>query len=103
MIYPLGPILVAAITIGIGAVIGMYPIQKLIQIQEAKHELKQGSASFFRTTVGWMVIVLWLAAVWFVMTIIGDWWATGDLDGAIERSGRRLRLLLTILQAIGDD
>ena len=103
MFDALGPILAAILFIGIGASLGMYPVQKLIQIQEAKHELKQGSASFFRTTAGWMVIMLWLAAIWFVMTITGDWWATGDLDGAIERSGRRLQLLLRILAALGDD
>ncbi len=103
MFDALGPFLVAILVVGIGAFLGMYPVRKLIQIQEAKHELKQGSASFFRTTAGWMVIVLWLAAVWFVMTIAGDWWATGDLEGAIERSGRRLELLLRVLQAMGDD
>lgn len=40
------------------AVIGIGPVRKLIQVREAKHELKHGSAGFIRTTSGWFVIVL---------------------------------------------
>ncbi|GLQ33999.1 hypothetical protein GCM10007939_02820 [Amylibacter marinus] len=83
--------------------IGVFPIKKLIKVYEAKHELKQGSAGFIRSISGWMIIVLWLFASWYFATICGDWWITGDLDGAIERSFKRLEILLSILQALGND
>ena len=98
-----GPIIATLLILCVATAIGSYPIRKLIQVQEAKHELKHGSPGFFRTMSGWIVIALWLAATWFFATIAGDWWSTGDLDGAIERSGRRLELLLRILEALGDD
>ncbi|MBM1218791.1 hypothetical protein JQU17_01170 [Ponticoccus sp. SC2-23] len=78
-------------------------MRKLIQVREAKHELKHGSAGFIRTTSGWFVIVLWLAFSWFGATVLGDWWATGDLEGAIDRGLIRLEILLEILAAFGDD
>ena len=52
---------------------------------------------------GWIIIVVWLAAVWFFASVTGDWWATGDLEGAIERGWYRLELILIILEALGDD
>ena len=82
--------------------LGTVPIKKFIQVQEAKHELKHGSPGFFRTLSGWIIIVLWLAAIWFIASIIGDWWAFGDLGDAIARSFRRLEILLHILSALGD-
>lgn len=103
MLSDLGPILATLLIIGIGSVIGIHPIKKLIQVGEAKHELKQGSAGFLRTMSGWFIIVIWMAAIWFCATITGDWWATGDLGGAIERGWYRLELLLIILEALGDD
>ncbi|MEP5151944.1 hypothetical protein [Planktotalea sp.] len=102
-IAPLGPYITLLLLIGLAAGIGMIPIKKLIQIQEAKHELKHGSAGFFRTMSGWIIIAIWVAATWFFATIIGDWWAFGDLDRAIVRSLRRLEILLHILAALADD
>ena len=99
----LAPLLVAAVILGISALIGLRPVRKLIEVREAKHELKHGSAGFIRTTSGWFVIVLWLAFTWFFATVTGDWWATGDLEGAIERGWLRLRILLEILAAMSDD
>jgi len=52
---------------------------------------------------GWIIIALWLAATWFVATILGDWWAFGDLENALLRSLRRLEILLHILAALADD
>ena len=78
-------------------------MRKPIEVREAKHELKQGSAGFIRTTSGWFIIALWLAFTWIFATITGDWWATGDLDGAIERGWLRLQILLEILAAMSDD
>jgi hypothetical protein len=103
MYSPIEPLVSFALLILGAAALGHYPIKKLIQVREAKHELKHGSAGFIRTTSGWIIIAVWLAATWFLATIIGDWWATGDLSGAILRSGRRLELILRILEAMGDD
>jgi len=103
MFFAVGPVLAALFLIVTAAGFGLYPIKKLIQVQEAKHELKHGSAGFLRTMSGWIVIAIWCAATWFAATIIGDWWATGDLSGAVGRSWRRLELILRILAALSDD
>jgi len=89
--------------LAISTLVGFRPVKKLIQIREAKHELKHGSAGFIRSTSGWFVIALWLAFTWFVATILGDWWATGDLQRAIDRGWLRLQILLEILAALGHD
>ena len=65
-------------------------VKKLIRVHEAKHELKRGSAGFLRSVSGWSMIALWLMAVWFLATIIGDWGATGDLDGTFLADARDL-------------
>ena len=103
MPFSFGPALAFLALLAVATLLGTRPIKKLIQVQEAKHELKHGSAGFLRTMSGWIIIAIWLAATWFVATIIGDWWATADLDGAIARSGRRLELILHILAALADD
>ena len=86
----------------VSTAIGVGMVRKLIQVHEARHELKRGSAGFLRTISGWSMIALWLMAVWFFATIIGDWGATGDLDGAIERGLLRLYVLLEIAAALLD-
>lgn len=103
MLHSFAPIFATLVLICVGTAVGAYPIKKLIQIKEAKHELKHGSPGFFRTMKGWVVIAIWAFAIWFFATITGDWWVTGDLDGAIARSGRRLEILLNILSALSDD
>ena len=103
MFETLGPIAATLLLVCLATSVGIIPIRKLIQVQEAKHELKQGSPGFFRTMAGWTIIAFWLAGTWFFATITGDWWATGDLEGAIARSGRRLELILHILAALADD
>ena len=103
MLSDLGPILSTLLIVGIASLVGVQPIKKLIQVNEAKHELKHGSAGFLRTMSGWIIIVVWLMATWFFATITGDWWATGDLEGAIERGWYRLELLLIMLEALADD
>lgn len=97
------PYIAALWVLGLGTLIGIGPTRKLIAVREAKHELKQGSAGFLRGIAGWIVIALWLGAVWFFGTIIGDWAATGDLEGAIQRAELRLVVLLEILSALADD
>ncbi|KMW57558.1 hypothetical protein AIOL_002523 [Candidatus Rhodobacter oscarellae] len=80
----------------------MFPVVKLIRVREAQHELRHGSAGWIRSISGWSVIAFWLLATWFCGTILGDWWASGDLDAAIERSWLRLRILLEIAIAIAE-
>ena len=99
----LGPFATALALLAIATLLGYRPMRKLIQVQEAKHELKHGSAGFLRTMSGWFVIALWLAFTWFGATILGDWHATGDLEGAIARAWLRLQVLLEILAAFSDD
>lgn len=99
----LGPFVAALVLFATAAIIGLAPVKKLIQVREAKHELKHGSAGFIRTTSGWIIIALWLAFTWFIATILGDWWAFGDLERAIDRGWLRLQILLEILAALGDD
>lgn len=99
LIYPaLAGLALFLASTGVGAPM----VRKLIQVREARHELKQGSAGFFRSIRGWSMIALWLLSVWFLSTIIGDWGATGDLDGAIARSWLRLQVILEIAAAVMD-
>ncbi len=97
-----GPILAALAILAIGTVVGILPVKKLIEIKEARHELRQGSASFIRGVAGWGIALIWLVAIWYAATIVGDWGVTGDLEGAIERSGKRLEIILHLLAALGD-
>jgi len=99
----LAPLVATLVVLAVSTVLGLRPMRKLIEVKEAKHELKHGSAGFIRTTSGWFIIALWLAFTWFVATITGDWWATGDLEGAIGRAWLRLQILLEILAAMSDD
>ena len=81
----------------------MTQVVKIISIHEAKHELKQGSAGWIRSISGWTLVVAWLLVTWFLATIIGDWYISADLEGAIDRSWARLRIMLEILAALGSD
>lgn len=94
------PALVGLVLFAVSTGIGVPMVRKLIQVQEARHELKQGSAGFLRSISGWSMIAIWLLGVWFLSTIVGDWGATGDLDGALARSWLRLRIILEIAVAL---
>ncbi|MEP2889306.1 hypothetical protein [Tateyamaria sp.] len=94
------PFLAALALAGVSTVVGMSSVKKLITVYEAKHELKQGSAGWIRSIAGWSMIAFWLMTTWFLATIIGDWGVTGDLDGAMNRSWLRLRVLLEIASAL---
>jgi len=96
------PALSALALIAFGTLAGIPAVRKLIAVYEAKHELRQGSTGWLRSIGGWSIIAFWLMTTWFVATIIGDWGATGDLEGAINRSWLRLRVLLEIAMAIMD-
>ena len=97
------PLVWGAILFVAATALGIWPIKKLIIVREAKHELKHGSAGFIRTLSGWSIIAFWVMVTWFLATILGDWHIHGDLAGAIERSGNRLRILLEIAAALADD
>lgn len=98
----IAPALSGLLLLAASALVGAMPIKKLIQVQEAKHELKQGSAGFLRTIKGWSVIAFWLAGTWYLATILGDWAANRDLAGAIDRAVLRLWVLMEILQTIAE-
>lgn len=98
--FLLGPLFAALALVSVSTLIGVTSVKKLITVYEAKHELKQGSTGWLRSLAGWSMIAFWLMTTWFLATIIGDWGATGDLDGAINRSWLRLRVLLEIASAI---
>lgn len=97
-----GPFIAAVVLLALATWLGVGRVVKIIQVYEAKHELRQGSAGFIRSISGWSMIAFWLMATWFFATIIGDWGASGDLEGAVERSMLRLRILLEIAAAIAE-
>lgn len=97
-----GPYLSALVVLALSTAIGMGMVRKLIAVREARHELRQGSAGAIRGLAGWAVIAFWLMATWFFGTVLGDWSASGDLAGAIDRSQLRLRILLEMAAALAD-
>ncbi|MEO0486618.1 MAG: hypothetical protein AAF092_11960 [Pseudomonadota bacterium] len=96
------PALAALALLAGGTLVGYGASKKLITMGEARHGLKQGSASQLRALAGWFWVLLWLAVLWFGGTIIGNWGATGDLEGAINRSELRLWLLIELIGAAAD-
>ncbi|MEO1732258.1 MAG: hypothetical protein AAFR45_01315 [Pseudomonadota bacterium] len=98
----LGPIGTAAVVIALGACLGLWPVRKLVLMHEARNELRIGSAGYLRRFAGWSIVGLWAAAIWFCGTIIGDWYMTNDLTGAVARAEFRFRVLLQVLAAMAD-
>ena len=94
------PALATLALIAFGTLAGIPAVRKLIVVYEARHELRHGSTGWLRSIAGWSIIAFWLMTTWFLATIIGDWGATGDLEGAIGRSWLRLRILLEIALAV---
>ena len=104
--YPLSslaPFLLGLSLFALATALGILPVQKLIQIREAKHELRHGSTGFIVTVSGWAVIAFWIMAVWFAATVLGDWATHGDLSDALDRAALRARILLEIAMALSDD
>ncbi|MFP7671985.1 hypothetical protein ACG74X_01380 [Marivita sp. S0852] len=99
----IAPLIAGMVLFAISTAIGMSQMVKIITIIEAKHELKQGSAGWIRALSGWTLVVFWLLITWFLATIIGDWYVSGDLEAAIDRSWLRLRIMLEIMAALGSD
>jgi len=102
MTHPLLPLLAAFALFAISTAAGMPAVVKLIRMHEARHELRHGSASALRALGGWALITFWLMTTWFLSTILGDWYISGDLQGAVDRSYLRLRILLELAAAFGD-
>ncbi|APE43297.1 hypothetical protein BOO69_07590 [Sulfitobacter alexandrii] len=98
-----GPLIATLGLLALSTAVGILPVIKLIRVYEARHELRPGSAGRLRSVAGWAVIAFWLMATWFLATIIGDWHMSGDLAGAVDRSWLRLRILLEIAAALGDN
>ena len=100
MEHLIGPVFAGLALMALSTAFGIPMIRKMVMVHEARHELKHGSAGFLRNLAGWSVIGFWLLATWFAATVIGDWGATGDLDGAIARSWLRLQIILEIAAAL---
>lgn len=93
-------LVLTALILAFSAVAGMGAVRKLIEVYEAKHELKHGSAGFLRMIGGWSWIGVWLLVTWFLATVMGDWHHSGDLEGAVDRSMVRLYVMMEIIAAL---
>ena len=82
------------------SLIGVPALRKLIEVREAQRELREGSPGFLRTIRGWSLIAVWLIGTWFLGSFVGDWGASGDLAGALERAGARLYHVIQIVVII---
>ncbi len=99
-ILPFAILASGLVLFGMGTLMGIAPVIKIIRMYEARHELRYGSAGWIRGLAGWAFIAFWLMAVWYFATILGDWAVSGDLNAAVARSLLRLRVLLEIALAI---
>ncbi|ETA51614.1 hypothetical protein [Ponticoccus alexandrii] len=95
-------LLFTALLLLLAALVGTGTVRKMIEVYEAKHELKQGSAGFFRMIRGWSRIGFWLLITWFLASVMGDWHRTDDLGGAIDRAQLRLYVMMEILAALAE-
>ena len=91
----------AAILFSFSTYIGLIPVHRMIQRHETEHELRRGSASYFRRMGGLFFVIVWIGTVVFLSTILGDWAATGDLEAAMDRAGLRIGLLLQFAASFG--
>lgn len=96
----LAPALGGLALFALSTLIGIAAVRKLIQVAEARHELRIGSAGWIRTLSGWSMIAFWLMATWFAASVIGDWQVTGDLQGAADRAVVRFVILVELAAEI---
>lgn len=96
------PIFAGLILFCVSMAAGMFNVVKIITIYEAKHELRHGSAGWIKAISGWSLVVVWLLVTWFLATIIGDWYISGDVEAAMERAEVRLWIMLEIIAAVLD-
>ena len=97
------PFTIGLALLGVSTLLGILPVRKLIEIREARHELRRGSSGFLVTVSGWAFIAFWIMAVWFGATVLGDWATHGDLAAALDRAALRLRILLELAMALSDE
>lgn len=81
---------------------GVLSVQKIIQVIEAKSEMREDSPGFLRAVGGWSMVAIWAVLTLFAGSFIGDWAYTGDLEGATARAASRLEILMHILIAIAE-
>ena len=101
MLAQTSPIFAALALFGLSTYFGLLPIYRLIQMHEARHELRASSASYLRRAGGWIIVAVWLGSVLFCAVFIGDWWITGDHAAAMARAVHRIGLLFQLLASLG--
>lgn len=101
MLINASALVAAAVVFGFSTYVGVIPVHRMIHRREAQHELRRGSASYFRRMGGLALVGMWLVAILFVSSIIGDWAVTGDYDGAMARAGMRIGLLIQLAASFG--
>jgi hypothetical protein len=85
----MSPLLATVILFVVSTGFGIGLVRRIVTEHESRHELRHGSAGFLRAAAGWGWVCLWLGLSWYLASIIGDWSATGDLEGAINRDWLR--------------
>lgn len=101
MLTNISVLVAAAVLFAFSTYLGLIPVHRMIQRREAQHELRLGSASYFRRMGGLFFVFIWIITVIFLSTILGDWGATGDLEAAMDRAGLRIGLLLQFAASLG--
>ncbi|HMB12788.1 MAG TPA: hypothetical protein VKN37_02175 [Roseovarius sp.] len=91
------PLVYALATFGIVAVIGVWPMRKLVEIVEGQRAMQSGAPSLLRRLRGWSFIAIWGLGTLYAGTFLGDWARTGDLSGASDRALSRLRIVVEVI------
>lgn len=94
------PLVYAALTLGLVALIGIWPMRKLVEIVEGQRAMQSGAPSLLRRLRGWSFIAIWGLGTLYAGTFLGDWARTGDLSGASERALARLRIVVEVIAMI---
>lgn len=91
-------------SLGVMALIGIWPIRKSIDIMEGKRGMQAGAPSLLRRMRGWSFVGVWGLLLLFVGAFYGDWAKTGDLDGAAMRAMERSRFVTELaVMIMGSD
>lgn len=97
------PYLSVIVLFAAATIFGMQPIHKIIEMREARHELKQGSAGWIRSLSGWSFVAFWIVGTGAFAGFLADWAQKGDLSMAIAQSGNPLNILSDIAATIAGD
>ena len=88
--HSLGPFVYAALfAITSGWLCRDY-VRKLIEVKEARDEMRHGSLGFERLREGRWAIVIWLIVIVILSTILGDWWHSESAGDAVGRFFQRI-------------